>query len=332
MSYLLPPIESWVDWSASFNDAPLWKPVIDAICHSEGIAYKRAEIPSSNTNAVFILDKRFVVKIYSHFWSEFDIEPQLLRALRSVGDVPVPDIVAAGRFQDRVTWNYLIIEYCAGLTLGAIRSDISREDTLSIAAQAGRIVRSLHKTDLSLVGDIEAGESWEDLAERRRRDALTELVERETITPAVADALAPVLDAAADSAKRMPRVAVHGDLESDHVLIKKIGGKWKISRIIDFGDAKIGVNDYEWMPLWLGLFDRDIDAMRAFLDSYDRSLLADEEWPLRVMAWTLLHDFGTDAVSETLDRSGAETPINTLDELESVVWPRLREGRNWLRR
>ena len=328
MSFLLPPIESWAEWSASFNDAPLWKPVIDAICRFEGIAYERVEIPRSNTNAVFILDKRFVVKIYSQFWSEFDIEPKLLRALRSGGDVPVPEIVAAGRFQDRVTWDYLIIEYCAGLTLDAIRPDISREDMLSIAAQAGRIVRSLHKTDLSLVGDIEAGESWKDLVARRRRDALTELVEGGVMTSAVADSLAPILD----GAKRAPRVAVHGDLESDHVLINKIGGEWKISYIIDFGDAKIGVSDYEWMPLWLSLFNRDIEAMRAFLDSYDRSLLSDEEWPQRVMAWTLLHDFGTDAVSELVDRSGARTPIETLDELESVVWPRLREIKDWLRR
>ncbi len=332
MPFLLPPIESWADWSASFNDALLWKPVIDAICDSEGVAYGVVEIPKSNTNAVFILDRRFVVKIYSPFWSEFDIEPPLLQALRRGGDVPVPDVVAAGRFQDRAAWDYLVIEYCEGQTLDAIRTDISREDVLSIAAQLGRIVSSLHETDLSLVGDIGAGESWEDLVERRRRDALAELVARGMIAPGVADSLAPILDAGVSGAKRMPRVAVHGDLESDHVLINNIGGEWKITRIIDFGDAKIGVGDYEWMPLWLGMFDRDIEAMRAFLGSYEPSLLTDEEWPGRVMAWTLLHDFGTDGVSEALGRSGARTPIETLDELESVVWPCLRNGMRWLRR
>ena len=68
--------------------------------------------------------------------------------------------------------------------------------------------------------------------------------------------------------------------------------------MIDFGDSRVGVRDYEWMPLWIGLFDRNIDEMHAFIESYDRTLLADDTFPRRVMGWTLLHDFGTDAIAE----------------------------------
>ena len=74
MTYHLPPIESWSDWTAAYNDVSLWRPIVDAICNSEGIRYQSIEAPRSNTNAVFILDRRLVVKIYSPFWSEFDIE------------------------------------------------------------------------------------------------------------------------------------------------------------------------------------------------------------------------------------------------------------------
>lgn len=323
MSYFLPVIESWSEWSAAFNDAGLWKPVIDAICKDEGIQYRSIEIPRSNTNAVFILDRQLVVKIYSPFWPEFDMETTLIKVLEESETVPVPQIVAAGRFQDRASWNYLVMEHCPGLTLDAIRPGITRGDTLSIAAQVGRMARSLHKTPLTLFEDVNVGESWDDLVDRRRREALPELTANGTITSEVADALDVILEEAASDSRRGPRVVVHGDLESDHILLGRKDGEWRIAAIIDFGDAKIGVRDYEWMPLWLGLFDRDIEVMRAFLMAYDRSLLADEELPRRVMAWTLLHDFGSDAVTELIEKGNISTPVASLAELEQILWPGL---------
>ncbi len=323
MSYFLPAIESWSDWSATFNDAGLWKPVIDAICDYEGIHYQRIEIPRSNTNAVFILDQQLVVKIYSPFWSEFDMEAILIEVLGVSGAVPVPRIVASGWYQDRVSWNYLILQHCAGLTLDAIRSDIARGDLVSIAAQVGQMTRTLHETPLTLLDGIDTGESWDDLVDRRRKEALSDLTGGGMITSEVADALDVILEEVAVNSENAPRVVVHGDLEADHILLDRENGEWRINFIIDFGDAKIGVRDYEWMPLWLGLFDRDIEAMRAFLEAYDRSLLTDEEFPRRVMAWTLLHDFGTDAVTELLEKRGTPTPVAKLSKLRQVLWPSL---------
>ena len=322
-SSFLPPIESWSDWSAVFKAARLWRPVVDAICEHEGIRYRSLETPRSNTNAVFLLDQRLVVKIYSPFWSEFDIEPKLIKVLGLNGNVPVPKIVAAGRCQDRATWSYVVMEYCCGLTLNAMRSTIARGDLLSIASQVGLVARSLHHTDVSQLGSIDVGESWDDLIERRRREALTQLADRRVVRPVVVEALDEILDETIVGSEHIPRVVVHGDLESDHILLNKAGSEWRVTSLIDFGDAKIGVRDYEWMPLWLGLFDRDVEAMRAFLGSYDRSLLTDDEFPRRVMAWTLLHDFGTEAVADLLERTHTPTPIETVDEFREVLSPSL---------
>lgn len=323
MSYFLPAIESWSDWSATFKDVDLWRPIIDAICDSEEIHYRSIEIPRSNTNAVFILDRKVVVKIYSPFWSEFDMEATLIEVLGANGTVPVPEIVAAGRYHDRVSWNYLIMEHRAGLTLDAARPYIARGELLSIAAQVGRVTRSLHDTPLTFLEGVNTGESWDDLVDRRRREALPELKASGIIASEVADELDPLLEEVAVNSRRVPRVVVHGDLESDHILLVRKDGEWRIDSVIDFGDAKIGVRDYEWMPLWLGLFDRDIEAMRVFLGAYDRNLLTDEELPRRIMAWTLLHDFGSDAVSELIEKTNISTPVASLDKLREILWPGL---------
>ena len=102
-----------------------------------------------------------------------------------------------------------------------------------------------------------------------------------------------------------------------------MNGEWRVGSMIDFGDSRVGVRDYEWMPLWIGLFDRNIDEMHAFIESYDRTLLADDTFPRRVMGWTLLHDFGTDAIAELLDRTNTPTPVETFDDLCQTVWPGL---------
>ena len=323
MSFLLPPIESWSDWSSVFNDVRVWRPMVDSICQRAGIDYRRIEAPRSNTNAVFVLDRKLVVKIYSPFWSEMDIEGRLIAVLGMDGAVPVPRVVASGRYEDRVPWSYLVMEYRPGLTLEGIRPEISRDDVLDIAYRVGKVVKALHRTDVGPFDGVHGGEAWDDLVNRRQREVMSELVDEGVVTPGAAKPLADILDEAVAGSKDAPRVVAHGDLESDHILLQRSDDEWTVASLIDFGDAKIGVRDYEWMPLWLGLFDKDVDAMRAFLEAYDPCLLSDGGLPRRIMAWTLLHDFGTKALSELLESTGAHTPVESFDALRELAWPRL---------
>ena len=323
MTHQLPPIESWSDWTRTYNDIPLWTPVVDAICASEGIRYQLIERPRSNTNAVFILDRRLVIKIYSPFWSEYDIEPKLIEVLTAAGAVPVPKTIASGRYEDRTTWPYLVMQHSPGATLESLRPDLSHEELMSIATQIGAVTRSLHETDVHKLEGADAGESWDDLVDRRRREVLPELADRGLITPNVTETLADILDEVIAESRTQPRAVVHGDLESDHVLLSRTDGQWRVSAIIDFGDARIGVRDYEWMPLWLGLFDRNVTEMHAFLESYDPTLPSDTSLPRRIITWTLLHDFGTDAITELIQRTNTPTPIKSFADLSNTVWPGL---------
>ena len=52
-------IDSWDDWTRVYNDPAVWRPLIDAICVQEGIAYQQLHPASANTNAVFLLDHVF---------------------------------------------------------------------------------------------------------------------------------------------------------------------------------------------------------------------------------------------------------------------------------
>ncbi len=323
MSFLLPPIVTWEQWAASFDDVRVWRPVVDAICERERIVYHRIEAPESNTNAVFILDRRVVLKIYSPFWEEYAFERRLLELLQHDAAVPVPSIRAAGEFRDRREWSYLAMEYCPGRPLSELQAEMTQAALLEIAAQTGHMVRGLHAVDPEPLAAIDKGEGWGVLVDRRRREVLPELLDRALIVPGIVPELKALLDEAVAASRAAAQVVVDGDLNAEHLLMEERDGRWNVSALIDFGDARIGVPDYEWMPLWLGLCNRDVAVLRSFLEVYDPRLLADDALGRRVAAWTLLHDFGTDAVAELFDISGATRPARSLEALQALVWPEL---------
>ena len=316
-------IDSWDDWTRVYNDASVWQGLIDAICVREGIGYRQLRPASANTNAVFLLDRAFALKIYSPFWDEFEFERTLLDALKAEERVPVPDLAGSGHISDAegVRWNYLITRYCAARPYSELRPELTEDDAVSLAAQLGRTVRALHVLDTSRLANAATERAWIDVVTERRRAAISELVQAGVLATAIVGSLESLLDWAIKADQPESRVVVHGDLGPDHVLCAPAGHGWEIEALIDFGDARIGVREYEWMPLWLGFFGRDAVLARAFLNAYDPGLIGDPGFPMRAIAWTVLHDFGVDALTQLWRERGQPAPIESIGALRGLLCP-----------
>lgn len=322
MIYLLPPVETWSDWSAIFNDAAVWKPAVDAICAREKIVYQRIEPGFPGTHAVFVLDRKRVVKIFSPIFPDDQLERELLSVLETNETIPTPRIEAFGIFHDRIDWPYLVMDYIPGERMDVVRGSIPRQNLLNIAGDVGRMVRTLHQVDTTALQTFQPKERFVRLVERTRTDAPKELAEKGIVTERCSDEIRELLNATASKLDDGTFVLVNGDIHEDHVLLEERGGLWVITGLIDFGDAYVGVRDYEWMPLWLGLFDRDAGLWRAFIKAYDPVLLTDKEFPRRALAWTLLHDFGADAIVELFEKMGEVPKADSLDALQELLWPK----------
>ena len=191
-------IDSWHDWTRVYNDVSVWRSLVDGICVREGIGYRQLHPASADTNAVFLLDRAFALKIYSPFWDEFDFERTLLESLMDDVEIPVPDVLGHGRIPDGggVTWPYLITRYCEARPFSEIRSELSDADTLSLAAQLGRIVRALHALDASQLTGIATERAWTNVVSERRRNALSELTEASVLGAGIVKPLESLLDGA----------------------------------------------------------------------------------------------------------------------------------------
>ena len=320
MTYLLPPVETWEQWSSIFSDLALWTPVVSKICSGEGITYSRITPGYPGTNAVFLLDRKYVIKIYNPIWKEFGVEQELHVTLAREGKVPVPRMVSSGRFADRIKWEYLITEFVEGKPIRELRDVLSQRDLIDIAASLGEIVKALHATDLTGLKNLrEHHETGSQMAHRRKIEVVAQLREKCLLPDDVLDDLESFLEAASLELGDQQTVLVHGDLTEDHLLLKQHDGRWAITGLLDFGDAHACPREYEWPALWLDLFRRDPDALGAFFDSYDRTVLEDVDFPRRAFVWTIFHDFGTEMVEDALMRHGGK--VRSVRELREVLWP-----------
>ncbi|MDE2893610.1 MAG: aminoglycoside phosphotransferase family protein [Chloroflexota bacterium] len=316
-------VESWEDWTRIYRDVSVWRGLIDAICARERIGYGQLRAASENTNAVFLLDRAFALKIYSPFWDEFELERRLLEALSSKEQIPASELVGCGRIADGagVSWPYVITRYCEARPFSEIREELPEHDAASLAAQLGRIVRRLHSLDVGRFANAATARAWDDVVLERRRSSVSELPAAGVLGDNLESSVEAMLDDAIAAERPASRVVVHGDLGADHVLCSPSDGGWRIEALIDFGDAKIGVREYEWMPVWMGFCAGDPTLARAFLGAYDPSLLDDRGFPMRAVAWTLLHDFGADELIRQWRELGRTGPIETVEEFLALLCP-----------
>ena len=316
-------VESWEDWTRVYNDVSVWRGLIDAICAREGIGYRRLRAASEHTNAVFLLDRAYALKIYSPFWNEFELERRLLEELNSEEQIAVSELIGCGRIADGagVVWPYLITRYCEARPFSEIRDDLPEGAPASLAAQLGRIVRRLHSLDVGRFANAATTRAWNDVVMERRRSSVSELTAAGVLGDNLQSSVEAMLDDAIAADRPASRVVVHGDLGPDHVLCAPSDEGWRIEALIDFGDAKIGVREYEWMPVWMEFWGRDPMLARAYLGAYDPSLLDDRGFPMRAVAWTLLHDFGADELIRQWRELGRTGPIETVEEFLALLCP-----------
>jgi hygromycin-B 7''-O-kinase len=329
VSVLLPEIRTWAEWGKMFTDVSVWAPVVRAICRREAIPCQEVEAGYPGTHAVYMVDRTYVVKVYAPFCHEdYDLECDLYPLLARNPQIPAPLLLAHGIWRDRIDWPYIVMDYVAGRPIGEVRADISPSNRVGIASRLGCILRQLHATPLDAIRALDpSGQDWRQFVRSRKSEFVREFREQEVLPPGVIDQCSAWLESVWNEMQAERLVLLNGDVTQDHVLVERQAGIWRVSGLIDFGDALIGPAEYEWIALWFGALDREAESMRAFLDAYDPGIRSDEGFVRRAMAFTLLHEFSAGTVRWVLERLG-DPPVRCLEQLEQVLWGSLLEGGN----
>jgi hygromycin-B 7''-O-kinase len=274
MASLLPILSSPADYRLVHTVDSTWLPAVTAICTRHGLDTSHLERQPAGTHVVFRTGSR-IVKLYAPFWLEdFAAEHNALQFLRGL---PTPELVAQG---DTEGWPYLVMTVVPGTPAEEIWPDLGNTDRIDIARQLGGLMRRLHRQEpvKELATDWEAflGERISGAEDFHAAGEPWRGWIREKLTGFCEPPFSPVL--------------LHADITADHVLLSRTAEGWRITGLIDFGDAMMGHPFYEFIaPLAFYCFGHP-PASRALLEGYGLDLTP--KTAARLTTYCLLHKFG----------------------------------------
>lgn len=319
---LLPVIETWKQWGAMFTDVAQWTPTVREVCRREGIGFEHIEAGYPGTNAVFVLDGRWVVKIYAPFChADFELERMLYPLLSETTHIPSPRLLAEGVLEDALHWPYIVMDFKPGQSIREVRTQISTPNRIEIAMALGAMTYELHGIPLIRVAQMPNLRSdWPAFHRQRLTGCLAELKTRVGLPAPILDEIAAFLTANVNG-ESAPLMLINGDLTEDHILLEEKDGWWRVSGLLDFADALIAPRAYEWIALWFGALDRQFDEFAAFMRSYNPAILLDGAFFQEALLFTFLHQFGAGIVADVL-KKWRNSPPESLAELQRVLWPK----------
>ena len=316
---MLPRPTTLEEWGSVFTNVGIWHEAVTSIMASEGLSFTVVTAGFPGSNAVFLADEAYVVKIFAPmFEADYAKELAVYRLISDYEDIAAPTLVAHGCYEDGNSWPYLITTYCHGVAMRDARHKMQREGTLATAEQLGKMIRTLH----SVVADPKAlvPLSWDSYFQDRILTVISALREKSFLASEVITALEEHLYRAKPFLQEAETTLVHADLTEDHLLLYRDGNQWSLSSLIDFADGEIAPREYEWIPLWFDLYRSDSLAFLTFMHSYDSELELDEDWRDRMLAMTFLHRYGVPIVASSLGDRAKE--VSTLEDLKDALWPR----------
>jgi len=303
----------------------VWRAAVEEIWRRHGLGrVERIDTGFPGSNAVFLVNCALWVKIawpFEHSGIEREIE--CYRVLEPCRDTLFsPQIVADGVLHDRADWPYFVMEHVPGQRLGDVWADVSQEDRLSVSKQLGRLIRALHSVPLDKLTTMDtSSESWAAFVQQRTANCSADLRQRHALPEYLVEQVPDFLSASGplfpdDFAPAL----LHGDVTEDHILLSPVGGHWRITGFIDFGDALVGHSEYEFTCVHLGPFGRGEWLTRAFLESYGWDGWESARFVRRMLAYCLIHPwFGFEDYVEDL---GGPAQVRSLDDLAVGLWSR----------
>ena len=227
-------------------------------------------------------------------------------------------------------WPYVVTTYLPGRRLGDVWPGLTPAARLAVARGLGAALRDLHRLapsglavlrpalgsdgggpagDMSGGPDRGAGVGADGSGDDERRRAWLEFVAQQAATARERHSrwgrLTPALLADIDGFLgriELPRagwrpVVMSCDVTADHVLVERPGGGggegWRVSGLIDFGDAMIGDPEYEFVAVYVSALGCEQASFDAMLNAYGYPAGEDYRKSLgrRLLGYMLLHRF-----------------------------------------
>ena len=270
---------------------------------------------SEGTNIVFSYGEKKVIKIFPPcHQDQFESERLVLKHVRGKLSIETPVLEHEGQI---LGWPYLIISKLEGSILETLWENMAHHNKIIIMRELGALIREVHALPIDGLEAIDC--HWPQFLKKQiancphqhHANGLPETLLKQlpSYLAAIGEILPPI---------KKP-VLLTGEYTPMNFLVKQVNGIWHISGLIDFGDAMLGLPQYDLLGPGAFLIQGDKQLLSEFLLSYGYlpSEMTDR-LSNQLMLLMLLHQYSN--LNVQIRILNWNEKVSTLKELANLVW------------
>lgn len=196
---------------------------------------------SEGTNIVFAYGKEQVIKIYPPFHhNQYQSDHLVLQQLQNKLSVKTPTLQHYGEFSG---WYYILMSQLDGTLLETIWQEMDYANKAIILSELGALIKEVHQLPIDGLEAIDS--HWDQFIEKQIVQCVTHHQSLQLPEPLLRQ-LPDFLDSAREILPKIKQpVILTGEYTPMNFLVKQIDGIWHINGLIDFGDAMLGLPEYD---------------------------------------------------------------------------------------
>lgn len=306
-------VTSFEDFESLRKNVDLMTTLATEILNCHKLPLASLSLFNDGTNVVFLYDDNKVLKIYPPFHGDqFLNDFIVMKHLKGKISVKTPSLSHQGMI---FGWPYLIMDKLDGTLLENLWDTLDRENKISILQELGALIAQVHGLSTEGFGGLE--DNWNKFLQEQIEHCQTQ---HQCLSTSLLNQMPNYIGAIKDSLllKGNP-VLLTGEYTPMNILVKQEKEKWHIHGLIDFGDAMLGLPQYDLLGPGAFLIQGDKELLRAFLMAYGYSSdTLTEALSHQLTALMLLHRYSNLDIQVRI--ADWKTKVQNLKDLENLVW------------
>ncbi|WP_444997665.1 aminoglycoside phosphotransferase family protein [Aliikangiella sp. IMCC44359] len=229
-----PTYEQAVEIIDQFEDS-FWLPVLEYIKDKHHLPTLKFERITEGANVLFQQSDSIVIKIVPPNWiRQGSAELEAANLLTNKLTLATPKVLAHGKINN---WLYIIITKLPGISLADVWPSMNIDNKRDIVNQLGEFIRYLHLIPMENNSSLKV--EWNNYLGQLKQDCIARHT-RKKVPSQLVEQITPYLATTNSKHDDGDVFFIHMDLHPWNIMVEKQTEHYRITGIIDFGDAIIG--------------------------------------------------------------------------------------------
>ncbi len=293
-----------------------WMPVLKYLQQAFDLPAEPWEKIPLGANALFGLGEGVIVKLVPPNWRrQGDKEILVAPLLEGKLSLQTPRLIASGEIDH---WVFVIFSRLQGTLLADIWPSLDIEQKRSIMLQTGQLVRELGSVEFD--ADIAIKVDWPNYIHKLINDCIARH-QRRKMPETLLTQVMPYIEAAGDFAKAGDLRFIHMDIHPWNLMAKQEQGQWRLTGLLDFGDAIVGNSDrLEILTPMIFMAQGNTLLLQALLQSYgEMTDISAAELQRQLTAYMLIRPDCD--VTFCMQQVPADGPRNSWEQVAAQMFP-----------